>query len=87
MPVTFHCCKLYYLASTTEKLSREIKKLTPVLWNVDRIVHESVRNGGGGKKHRFYYSNIKFSTVGGKPATVDGESTGEEQENLRIPFS
>lgn len=60
-----------YLASTTEKLSREIKKLTPVLWNVDRIVHESVRNGSGGKKHRFYYSNIKFSTVGGKPATVD----------------
>lgn len=55
-----------YLAQTPEKLSGIIRKLHNLLFDYDGIMHEEIKNGSGGKVHRF------FSTVDEIPPTVDG---------------
>ena len=58
-----------YLAGTPEELAKKVRSLEQPLFDNDGIIHERIKNGSGGSKHRF-----ARSTVGEPRLTVDTEA-------------
>ena len=54
------------LAPTTQKLTREVKKLDPLLLDYDGIIHSRAKNGKGGGKHSFSSCNSNVDNVGNR---------------------
>lgn len=57
------------LADNTKALSNEVKRFERSLLEYDGILHDRVRNGNGGGKHRFYKR---------QPATTESQPQGEQ---------
>ena len=57
------------LAGNTKALSNEVKRFERSLLEYDGILHDRVRNGNGGGKHRFYKR---------QPATTESQPQGEQ---------
>lgn len=57
------------LASTSRELSSRLKELDRLFLECDGIVHDRVRHGTGGGKHRFYFSKLDQSC--GEQAKLD----------------
>lgn len=57
-----------WIATSPRELSGIVKKIDHDLFALDRIMHRTIGNGTGGKKHWF-----GLSTVGSLPETVGGE--------------
>lgn len=61
-----------YIASSVQKLGKEIQAIERPLFDYDRIVHTRAKNGSGGGVHRFYRQ------------TVSGESEYPDDDGLPL---
>ena len=66
-----------YLAENTRALTNKVKALDKPLFDYDGIVHTRAKNGskngGGGGRHKFYYSTV--GSVDGNEAIIEGEQS------------